>query len=153
MHVLWIESWIKLSIHPSIHCPKGPGRPKKKREGAPAFKKPLPQSKASKRGLENDDEYLEKETLPPPKKRGRPKGSKNKQTDKPAKKDDLKTRAEQSTDPDQEEIYLDSGDVCEICEFPFNHPLKITKPKMKCKSCTKTVHIPCYLKNGCTCSW
>ena len=138
------------------HCPKGPGRPKKTREGAPAFKKPLAQTQASKRGLENEDN-LEQETLPPPKKRGRPKGSKNKpreNTGQPAKKaDDLKTRAERSADPDNEETFLDSGDVCEICEFPFNHPLKRTKPKMKCKSCTKTVHIPCYLKNGCTCSW
>ena len=66
--------------------------------------------------------------------------------------DDLKSRAEKAADPDNEPFF-DSGDICEICEFPFNHPLKINKPKMKCKRCTKTVHIPCYLKNGCTCTW
>ena len=130
------------------HCPKGPGRPKKKREGAPVAKKP------SKRMRPNDDTELnpiEIEDQPPPKKRGRPKGSKN----KPTKKDTIKARdrAEKAADPDQDETFHDSGDICDICEFPFNHPLKRTKPKMKCKRCSKTVHIPCYLKSGCTCTW
>ena len=130
------------------HCPKGPGRPKKKREGAPVIKK------SSKRIRPNDDTEKnsnEIEDQPPPKKRGRPKGSKNKTT----KKDDIKTRdrAEKAADPDQDETFYDSGDICDICEFPFNHPLKRTKPKMKCKRCAKTVHIPCYLKSGCTCTW
>ena len=134
-------------------CPRGPGRPKRKREGAP-------NSKATKRARENNnDDEIGKEPnenveQPPPRKRGRPKGSKNKTKTvvEPAKKDDLKTRAEKAADPNNEPFF-DSGDICEICEFPFNHPLKINKPKMKCKQCTKTVHIPCYLKNGCTCTW
>ena len=89
---------------------------------------------------------------PPPKKRGRPRGSKNKAQPN-AKTDNLRTRATKAADPNPDEEYYDSGDICEICEFPFNHPTKIGKPKMKCKRCSKTVHIPCYLKSGCTCTW
>ena len=114
---------------------------------------------ASLAGLNNNDDVIGKEPnendeQPPPRKRGRPKGSKNKTKSvvESAKKDDLKSRAEKAADPDNEPFF-DSGDICEICEFPFNHPLKRNKPKMKCKRCTKTVHIPCYLKNGCTCTW
>ena len=130
------------------HCPMGPGRPPKKCEGASIIKK------AVKRTLDNDDK---EEDQPPLKRRGRPKGSKNKASDtsKPmAKKVTLKTRAESSADPEHdEETFYDSGDICDICEFPFNHPLKIDKPKMKCRSCFKSVHIPRYLKSGCTCTW
>ena len=143
-------------------CPKGPGRPKKRREGAPVLNK-----KGLKRARneivdneeEKDDDHPENEQLPPPpppKKRGRPKGSKNKiqiQTNTTKTSNDLRTRATKAADPNPDEEFFDSGDICEICEFPFNHPTKIGKPKMKCKKCTKTVHIPCYLKSGCTCTW
>ena len=74
--------------------------------------------KASKRAREDSDEA--------PKKRGRPKGSKS----KPNVYDGyMRTRAENAANP--EETFYDSGDICEICEFAFNHPLKRFKPKMK----------------------
>ena len=61
--------------------------------------------------------------------------------------------ASKAADPNPDEEFFDSRDICEICEFPFNHPTKIGNPKMKCRKCSKTVHIPCYLKSGCTCTF
>ena len=142
------------------HCPKGRGRPKKGREGAPTEKRGLKRARiqentakeASEEPIDIDQPGSEQLPPPPPKKRGRPKGSKNKAQPN-AKTDNLRTRATKAADPNPDEEYYDSGDICEICEFPFNHPTKIGKPKMKCKRCSKTVHIPCYLKSGCTCTW
>ena len=74
----------------------------------------------------------------PKKKRGRPIGSKNK---KP------KTSSRHLADPQtDDETFYDSGDVCNICEFPLNHPTKVSKPQLKCKKCQPTLHKPCLVK-------
>ena len=74
------------------------------------------------------------------KKKGRPIGSKNK---KP------KTSSRHLADPQTEdETFYDSGDVCNICEFPLNHPTKVSKPKIECKKYQRTVHKPCLEKYG-----
>ena len=136
-------------------CPRGPGRPKLTRSGAPS-KAP---KKAAKRPRadENDHEidFLaglpRKEVPPPPKRsRGRPKGSKNKQTE--PRKDTARERAEKAATIDNDdEVFFDSGDICNICEFPLNHRLKRNITKTTCAHCSAVVHTPCYNKSGCTC--
>ena len=54
----------------------------------------------------------------------------------------------------EDETFYDSGDVCNICEFPLNHPTKVSKPKIKCDKCQPTLHKPCLEKyrEKCICS-
>ena len=63
----------------------------------------------------------------PPKKRGRPKGSKNKEQSK-------RTLVETSCDPEAEVTFLDSGDLCEICGFALNASFKKGIPHERCKN-------------------
>ena len=140
-------------------CPRGPGRPKLTRAGAPQSKAP---KKVGKRPRTDDDdcetpfqvdppELPRKEAQPPSKKpRGRPKGSKNKQKQSQTKT--TRERAvEAATADDDDDPFFDSGDKCEICEFAFNHPLKQKIKKITCPHCTVLVHQPCYDKSGCVC--
>ena len=55
----------------------------------------------------------------------------------------LKTRAEIAADN------FCSIDLCEICEFSLDDPIKKDKPKTKCPICKKVVHKPYLLKSGC----
>ena len=45
-------------------------------------------------------------------------------------------------DPQFEPKFHDSGDVCNICEFPLNHPAKLDKPKIKCHICNRVSTTP-----------
>ena len=103
--------------------------------------------------FEADPPELPRKEAPPPTKRprGRPKGSKNKQ-----KQYDTKTsreRAEHAANDNDDEPFFDSGDICEICEFAFKHPLKKKIKRINCPHCTVLVHQPCYEKSGCTCQF
>ena len=53
-------------------------------------------------------------------------------------------------DPQFEETFYDSGDLCNICQFALNHPTKADKPKVKCPLCERVMHKPCLEKYGCT---
>ena len=114
----------------------GPGRPKKRRDGAPA---------ASKRQVEaHEDE-------PAPKKRkGRPPGARNKTKEKKKENPALSTRerAEMAADTELEEHTA----VCKICNFDLDDPIKANKRKIKCPDCNSIIHQPCFLKDGCTCT-
>lgn len=87
---------------------------------------------------------------PPPKKRGRLKGSNN--NNKPEVTDIYKSEvrqiAENSADPNFENSFIDSGDICEICHFTLNDPVKRLKSKTNCPKCCKLVHKPCLKKSG-----
>ena len=121
-------------------CPRGPGRPKKKRD---------------------DGEK-------PRKKRGRPLGARNKKTmadealavfrraEESADTQlealtDFRMRAEKSADPELEEIDQSWG-KCRICNFDLHDPIKKHKKQTICRDCNFRVHEPCLLKDGCTCS-
>ena len=117
-------------------CLRGPGRPNKRREGAPA---------ASKRQVEpHDEEEAQK------KRSGRPPGSRNKTKEKP---DDIpalsiRERAEMAADFELEE----NESVCKICNFALDDPIKVTKRKITCPDCKSIVHQPCSLKDEYTCA-
>ena len=80
----------------------------------------------------------------PPKKQGRPKGSKKKEQSK-------RTLVETSCDPEAEVTFLDSGDLCKICGFALNASIKKGIPHERCKILNRLVHSPCLPKSGCTC--
>ena len=71
-------SYISPMVFPP--CPRGRGRPKKKREGGPNLN-----AKEKRTFMDGEDDLV-----PPPKKKGRPPGSRNKE------KDSLRSRAEQA---------------------------------------------------------
>ena len=58
---------------------------------------------------------------------------------------DKRMLAEHSADPD-------SGDICNICNFPLDHAVKKNKPKTKCPTCHRTVHQPYLKTDPCICS-
>ena len=99
------------------------------------------------------EEASKEATGQPAKKRGRPKGSKNKAKEDSSSKstETIRARAEKAADPNTTEAFFDSGDVCNICNFPLDHETKRKKPKMECPRCELIVHKPCYEKSGCTC--
>ena len=53
-------------------------------------------------------------------------------------------RAEIALQP-HKETYYNSGDICCLCQFRLNDPLKRSKPKMKCPQCHAIVHKPCFV--------
>ena len=117
-------------------CLRGPGRPNKRREGAPA---------ASKRQVEPHDEE------PAPKKRrGRPPGSRNKTKEKSHNIPSLsiRERAEMAADFELEE----NESVCKICNFALDDPIKVTKRKITWPDCKSIVHQLCFLNYGYTCA-
>ena len=101
-------------------CPKGRGRPKiTKRHGAP-IRTNQPEKQKFTTLQEEDEPFsfvpdcLRQFAFPqPPKKRGRPKGSKNKEQSK-------RTLVETFCYPEAEVTFLDSGDLCKICGFSLN---------------------------------
>ena len=121
-----------------MKCPRGVGRPKKKRFGAPKF--------TNKKFTLPEEEPLDKEK----KKRGRPLGSKNKlksQDEPPHKRPKQSTRemAELAASVSLEE----ESDFCKIFEFNFDHPLKREISITKCQHCEIYFHEPCLRKSGC----
>ena len=132
-------------------CPKGRGRPKvTKRQGAP-IRTDQPEKRKFNTQQEEEEPFsfvpdcLRQFSIPqPPKKRGRPKGSKNKEQTK-------RTLVETSCDPEADVSFLDSGDLCEICGFALNASIKKGIAHERCKICNRLVHSPCLLKSGCTC--
>ena len=123
-------------------CPRGPGRPKLTRTGAPKLtKKSSSGSEVTQKKdgqPEKKRKQAESEGEPAPKKRrGRPPGSKNK-----------------SKSNDTVEDLVQEGDVCNICGFELNHPSKKDKAKDVCKNCKRIVHKPCLEKydEACICS-
>ena len=132
-----------------VPCPRGPGRPKirREREGAPSI--------AKRKSPETEPISSVVDFLAPKakKQRGRPPGSKN----RPKIACEVETvaqrqRAENSADPDFETSFLDMGDICNICHFPLKHPVKREKKTTKCTICGKIVHVPCLKKSPCNCS-
>ena len=123
---------------------KGPGRPKKQRFGPPS------QSK-SKRKLADTD-LTEESQNEQPKKRGRPKGSRNRpKNDETSRNLSMRTRAEMAADPAYNNL---DNKVCLICLFKFDDPLKKDKAISRCPTCDMLCHEPCLKKSGCTtCSW
>ena len=84
----------------------------------------------------------------PKKRRGRPPGSKNKTTkvkNENSKEISMRQLAELSADPD----FL--GQLCKICLFSFDDPIKQGKSLTTCGKCGAIVHEPCLDKSGCTC--
>ena len=87
-----------------------------------------------------------------PKKRGRPKGSKNKSKDEPSskrQKKSLKERAEEAARCNLD----DDSDACPLCFFRFDDPIKSDKPITRCTACQVLVHEPCLVKSGCDCEF
>ena len=41
-----------------------------------------------------------------------------------------------------------STEVCQICQFSFNHPTKQNKPLVYCPDCKTLVQQPCLEKSG-----
>ena len=48
--------------------------------------------------------------------------------------------------------FFDSGDMCEICQFAFNDPIKRLKKIIQCPRCSQYIHEPCLTKSGCVCT-
>ena len=106
-----------------INCKRGVGRPKKKRFGAPNLKNQIFNS-------QNDDEPTSK------RKRGRPAGSKNKV--KEANKMESGTKRPKLTMREKAEmasLMEEEVNYCFICEFTFDHPLKMHIAKTRCDRC------------------
>ena len=102
-------------------CPRAIGRPKKRRFGAPSLLKSQRQRpEDDKEEKEDNDAGAEK------KKRGRPKGSKNKpKTEEPPLKK-MKTFRERAEIAASWSLTEDS-ELCMICGFRFDDPLKRTR--------------------------
>ena len=109
-------------------APRGRGRPKTKnqRQGAPI----APRCLKRKAFSFVPDCLAQYKIQPAPKKRGRPKGSKNKQVGFVDEFLDIpltqRTHAELGASP-EEDSFIDSGDYCDICGFRFNDPIKAKK--------------------------
>ena len=112
-------------------CPKGPGRPKMKRNGMPVLK----EKNRGKKRTHDEDVHEKVVEEAPKKKRGRPAGSKNKPKVEEKPKKNHRDRAEKAADVENEESFMDSVDICAICEFEMNHPMKIDKPRGRCPRC------------------
>ena len=109
-----------------LPCPRGPGRPKANRQGKPIQTKRKAVDEAEEPfSLIPDILKSYVNTAEPPKKRGRPAGSKNK-----VKK---------------------NNSICKICNFELNHTVKKTKPLTNCPECNETVHERCLSYSGCIC--
>ena len=120
-------------------CPKGPGRSKVGRQGAVSIKR-----------KKDTDITIEQPTK---KRRGRPPGSKNKLKENNVASEDLRKRAEYSAGVENTLPFFDSGDVCCICDFALNDPIKKLKKVIKCPRCSEYVHEPCLVKSGCKCTF
>ena len=103
-------------------CPRGPGRPKKKREGAPVLKK---------HGKRMIDETEPEEPVPK-KKRGRPLGSKNKAKDTETETLSLRARAEIAADIDIQNHA--NSKTCKICNFLLDDPIKTNKGRLNAQN-------------------
>ena len=122
-----------------IPCPRGPGRPKNTRQGAASLKR-------------KQQEPMESEGQAPKKRRGRPPGSKNKKNAETIRESqNTREQAENSADPEDSIPFFDSGDLCNICQFAFNNPIKKLKKIVKCPRCDQFVHEPCLAKTVCSC--
>ena len=135
-HLIDVPSVSPLNFLP---CPKGPGRPRAGRQGTASTKR------------KPDEGPTEQ---PPKKRRGRPPGSKNKPKTAPeAEKGstNLRDRAEMAVSRDNTLPFFDSGDICNICLFALNDPVKKLKKITMCPTCSEYVHEPCLVKIGCTC--
>ena len=132
----------KAEISPLVFpaCPRGPGRPKEKREGAPKISNKRPHEEGSN---ENDQQ--------PKKRRGRPPGAKNKPKEAQPTMS-LRDRAENALNFELEENDGSFDKTCRICLFLLDDPIKINKGKTNCPPCNFVVHEPCLTKDGCNCS-
>ena len=63
-----------------------------------------------------------------------------------------RSQAENSANPDRSIPFFDSGDICEICHFAFNDPIKRLKKIIQCPRCSQYIHEPCLTKSGCVCT-
>ena len=84
------------------------------------------------------------------KRRGRPKGSKNKSMYEPAAKKpnkSLRERAEEAATFNLD----DNPEMCPLCFFRFNDPIKKDKIVTRCIQCQVLVHEMCLVKSGCDC--
>ena len=125
-----------------LKCPRGVVRPKKKRFGAPNIQK-------NKLQLQETDIEAE---APTKKKRGRPAGSKNKpkfvNIDEPPQKKTKLTMRERAELAASVSLHQPS-EVCNICNFNFNHELKRHIELTNCNTCNQLYHEPCLRKSGC----
>ena len=127
--------------------PHGRRRPKlNERQGASKIKR--------KAAVLDEDESTQTSLIPAPKKRRRPKGSKNKEKDQVSVSQPVRSQrelAESAAEESTDSSFIDSGDICLVCNFAFNDPIKRGKCITKCLVCKKKVHKPCLEKSGCTC--
>ena len=94
-------------------------------------------------------EPIESEGQAPANRRGRPTGSKNKKkAETIGESQNMREQAENSADPECSIPFFDSGDLCNICQFPFNDPIKKLKKIVKCPRCDQFVLEPCLSKTG-----
>ena len=151
-------------------APRGRGRPaKEKRAGRPWLKSnkdplksgPLGQFNRKRKAESNSEEQVKKRRGRPPKqkpvevvkkRRGRPPksqdlidGEEEEYAPGPTKKT-ARERAEIAVQSEDESFY-DSGDICCLCQFRLNDPLKRGKKIMKCPQCLVAVHQPCFIKD------
>ena len=128
------------------NCKRGPGRPANKGFGPKTFnntnKAPPRKRKAGE--IETPNEEISTQ----PKKRGRPKGSRNRVKSSSLSTDDLLRKATRAADPLA--VFSDGlEEVCNICDVSFNNPIKKGKKIGNCPDCFSRVHVPCLNKDPC----
>ena len=108
-----------------MNCPRGVGRQKKKRFGAPS------NLKSKRKGEEGQrvPRIRKKMSL---------------QQDIPTKS--LRQRAEEAA---FEDMLEEDSEDCLICFFSFNNPIKRYKEVTRCPTCSLLLHEPCPRKSGC----
>jgi hypothetical protein len=67
--------------------------------------------------------------------------------------EDLRKRAEYSAGVENTLPFFDSGDICCICDFALNDPVKKLKKVIICPRCSEYVHEPRLVKSGCKCTF
>jgi hypothetical protein len=65
----------------------------------------------------------------------------------------MRKRAEYSASVENTLPFFDSGDVCNICDFALNDPIKALKKIIQCPRCNEYIHEPCLVKSGCACTF
>ena len=121
---------------------KGSRKAKEERFGASSVLKTKRKDEIKELPLDTNGEVTRK--------RGRPKGAKNKWNDNepPSKESKLTMRERAENAANQ---FLDEySEVCNICFFRFEDPVKAGKQITRCENCGILCHKPCLDKSGCS---
>ena len=118
-----------------MHCPRGVGRPKKKRFGAPSLLKSKRKPVLDFIDAPDINENNDATENPKKRGRGRPKGSKNQNKDEPAdkkqRKENVTKTIRQRAEDAAYELDEDS-EMCLICSLKFTDQIKQDKDITRC---------------------